>query len=233
MEPEDSGGDDLPPDEETFTVPPGVVPNPRRYFNQTLVPDYRRVSFPIKNIPPAPNHTMIPQNQYTRTSVWSGTRHNGPGRTNRRTSSRISHSLLTPPVPPPHPLYGNRFRPLSIYEEPAGDDDTSPPATVPSGKRPKARETKRVRLTKRKNPPPGVARSYRVRLEPDQAQRAEFKRLFAALRYAAELGGNAVFVCPQRECRVAVGRDFNGARGNALAALGKAEGVAADATSDH
>ena len=41
-----------------------------------------------------------------------------------------------------------------------------------------------MRLTKRKNPPPGVARSYRVRLEPDQAQRAEFKRLFAALRYA-------------------------------------------------
>ena len=52
-------------------------------------------------------------------------------------------------------------------------------------------------------------------------------------RWHAELGGNAVFVCPQRECRVAVGRDFNGARGNALAALGKAEGVAADATSDH
>jgi len=50
-------------------------------------------------------------------------------------------------------------------------------------------------------------------------------------RWHANLGGDHVFTCPQ--CTVSLGRDDNGARGNLLAALGKALGVPADATSNH
>ena len=49
-------------------------------------------------------------------------------------------------------------------------------------------------------------------------------------RWHADLGGDHVFTCPH--CAVSLGRDDNGARGNLLAALGKAMGVPADATSD-
>ena len=50
-------------------------------------------------------------------------------------------------------------------------------------------------------------------------------------RWHANLGGDHVFTCPH--CAVSLGRDDNGARGNLLAALGKALRVPADATSDH
>lgn len=50
-------------------------------------------------------------------------------------------------------------------------------------------------------------------------------------RWHANLGGDHVFTCPH--CGVSLGRDDNGARGNLLAALGKALGVPADATSNH
>ena len=49
-------------------------------------------------------------------------------------------------------------------------------------------------------------------------------------RWHANLGGDHVFTCPH--CAVSLGRDDNGARGNLLAALGKAMGVPADATSN-
>jgi len=49
-------------------------------------------------------------------------------------------------------------------------------------------------------------------------------------RWHANLGGDHIFTCPH--CAVSLGRDDNGARGNLLAALGKAMGVPADATSN-
>lgn len=48
-------------------------------------------------------------------------------------------------------------------------------------------------------------------------------------RWHVNLGGNHIFTCPP--CGIVVGRDDVGARGNGLAALGRAQGVRADATS--
>lgn len=50
-------------------------------------------------------------------------------------------------------------------------------------------------------------------------------------RWFADLGGNEVFHCPH--CGVEVKRDDNGARGNLLAAYGKAVGILADGTSNY
>lgn len=49
-------------------------------------------------------------------------------------------------------------------------------------------------------------------------------------RWHVNLGGDHVFTCPH--CGISLNRDDNGARGNLLAAYGKAVGVLADATSN-
>lgn len=195
-EPNDAPNDELPP-------------NPRRYFNQQLVPVYRRVPFPVHQPFPQAADTAVPRNEYTRKLKYNGTAANASPFTGCKPRARWAHSLRTPTTPPANPMFANRFLALlDASEEDVADggedgedgdpwSSSDPPSKRQKGCNGKAAKTTKTakkqptkekkestsKVFKRKNAVNGLLVTYKVRMWPTPDQTRELKRVFAASRH--------------------------------------------------
>ena len=109
-------------EEEAPEIHDEEPPNPRRYFNQRLRHVYERVTIPtlapsqqpnIPNIPNIPSTPIaVPSSQYRRRLHKNGTAKNASPYPGKKPRARWAHSSRTPLVPPPNPLFANRFKAL-------------------------------------------------------------------------------------------------------------------------
>jgi transposase len=99
--------------EEAPDINDDEPPNPRRYFNQRLKSVYERVTIPtLAPFQQPPTGMAVHKSQYKRSLHKNGTAKNASPYPGKKPRARWSHSSRTPLVPPPNPLFANRFKAL-------------------------------------------------------------------------------------------------------------------------